>query len=214
MKAVFDLDGTLIDSAPDIQAAVNLALGELGLPPLDLPTVTGFIGNGLPVLVGHVRAASGVAEPQPEFVARITVHYDRISATSGAMFPGAAEALAALRAHGWKLGLCTNKPFAAVQAVLSFHDLTGVFDAVLGGDSLPQRKPDPAPLLAVFDRLGAGPAAYVGDSEVDAETATRARAPFAIYTRGYRKTPLADLPHDAAFDHFADLPAILARIAR
>lgn len=200
--------------APDIQQAVNLALSEIGAPPLGLPEVTGFIGNGLPVLVDHVRAARAVAEAPAAFEARVRTHYDRISATSGKMFEGAREALEAMAAQGWRLGLCTNKPYDATLMVLERHRLAGLFGAVLGGDSLPERKPDPTPLHRVLEALGAGPAAYVGDSEVDAETAERAAVAFAIYARGYRKAPLDALPHDAAFDDFATLPALVARIAR
>jgi phosphoglycolate phosphatase len=214
MRVVFDLDGTLIDSAPDIQQAVNMALAELGLAPLDLKAVTGFIGNGLPVLAGLVRQARNVTEAPAPFEARVRVHYDRISATSGRMFPGAKEMLKRLKTAGGKLGLCTNKPYDAVLAVLAHQGLEGLFGAIQGGDSLPERKPDPAPLLAVLDALGPGPAVYVGDSEVDAETAARAGVAFVLFTEGYRKQPVEALPHDGQFADFAELPELAQRLAR
>lgn len=214
MRAVFDLDGTLIDSAPDIREAVNLALAELSLEPLDLSRVISFIGDGLPTLCDRVRAARQVEEAPAPFLARVRVHYDRIAATSGRMYPGAQDALEALRAAGWTLGLCTNKPYDATLAVLKHHRLDGLFASVMGGDSMEQRKPDPAPLRAVLEALGAGPAVYVGDSEVDAETAARAGVAFVLHTEGYRRTPEAELPHDAGFADFGLLPALLGRIAR
>lgn len=209
LRVVFDLDGTLIDSAPQIQQAVNLALAELGLAPLDLPRVTSFIGNGLPVLAQRAHAAAGVAEDGPAFEARILTHYNRISAETGRLFPGVRDALDQLRADGARLGLCTNKPGDATIAVLKLMEMEATFDAFVGGDSLPQRKPDPAPLFHVLDQLGTGPAVYVGDSEVDAETAKRAGVPFALYTEGYRKTPVDQIPHDAAFSDFFRLIAVI-----
>lgn len=214
MRAVFDLDGTLIDSAPDIRDAVNLALAELRLEPLGLAEITGFIGRGLPVLCDKVRAARDVSEPPALFEPRVRKHYDRISASSGTMFPGAKETLQRLEAGGARLGLCTNKPYAAVLAVLAHHRIEGIFASVVGADSLPERKPAPTPLLTVLAALGDGPAVYVGDSEVDAETAERAGVPFVLYTEGYRKTPVDALPHDGQFADFAELPALLERLAR
>lgn len=211
-RIVFDLDGTLIDSAPQIQQAVNLALAELGLAPLDLPRVTSFIGNGLPVLAERAHAAAEVAEAVPTFEARILTHYNRISAEAGQLFPGVRETLVRLRAGGARLGLCTNKPGSATQAVLKLMRLDTTFDAIVGGDSLPQRKPDPAPLFHVLNQLGTGPAVYVGDSEVDAETAQRARVPFALYTEGYRKTRVDKIPHDAAFSDFFGLSEVIQRL--
>lgn len=208
-RVVFDLDGTLIDSAPQIQQAVNLALAELDLAPLDLPRVTSFIGNGLPVLAQRAHGAAGVAESETDFEARILTHYNRISAETGRLFPGVRDALDQLRGDGARIGLCTNKPGDATVAVLKLLDLATTFEAVAGGDSLPQRKPDPAPLFHVLGQLGSGPAVYVGDSEVDAETAKRAGVPFALYTEGYRKTPVDQIPHDAAFSDFSRLVAVV-----
>ena len=88
------------------------------------------------------------------------------------------------------------------------------FAALLGGDSLAVRKPDPSPLHAAVTALGGGPALLVGDSEVDAETAERAGLPFVLFTRGYRHTPVDGIPHAAAFDDFAALPGIVARLSR
>jgi phosphoglycolate phosphatase len=93
------------------------------------------------------------------------------------------------------------------------HFGLGCFAAVVGGDSLPVKKPDPAPLLHALDLLGGGPVIFVGDSEVDAETAQAARVPFLLFTEGYRKTPVEALTHQAAFADFADLPGLVAGIS-
>ncbi|MDT8855575.1 phosphoglycolate phosphatase [Paracoccaceae bacterium Fryx2] len=211
---IFDLDGTLIDSAPDIHAASNRVLAEEGFAALTLPQVRSFIGKGVPHLVQRLLEASGEDPAGPRYapmVASFTAGYeDAVGLTL--VYPGVRQALAELAGAGHRLGVCTNKPLAPTRAVLRHLGMLDSFGAVFGGDSLAQRKPDPAPLHATLAALGGGPAVYVGDSEVDAETAVNARLPFALYTEGYRKTPVADLPHQAAFSHFDDLPAIVARL--
>jgi phosphoglycolate phosphatase len=122
-------------------------------------------------------------------------------------------ALTALAAAGHRMAICTNKPYGPTLAVLRHLGLFGHFAAVIGGDSLPQRKPDPAPLHETVRLLGGGPVLFVGDSEVDAETAINAGIPFLLYTEGYRKAPVADLPHAAAFDDFAALSALVAGLS-
>ena len=209
---IFDLDGTLIDSAPDIHAASNRVLAEAGFAPLTLAQVRSFIGKGVPHLVARLLQASGEAPDGPQhaaMVARFTARYESAVGLTRP-YPGVVAALDALAAGGLELGLCTNKPVAPARAVLRHLGLDHHFKVLIGGDSLPQRKPDPAPLLATLAALGGGVAVYVGDSEVDAATAAAARLPFALFTEGYRKTPVADLPHAAAFADFATLPGIIA----
>jgi len=209
---IFDLDGTLIDSLPDIHATVNRVFADLGLAPFSPAEVAGFVGNGAPVLIARAMAARGQPEAAvPAVLATFlglyegAVHLTRL-------YPGVEAALQTLAGRGHRLGLCTNKPLAPTRALLAHFGLTGLFGAVLGGDSLPQRKPDPAPLLKTNILLGAGPMVFVGDSEVDAETATRAGVPFLLYTEGYRKSPPEALPHAARFDDFAALPDLVAQI--
>ena len=213
---IFDLDGTLIDSAPDIHAAVARALTEEGAVPLSFETVRGFIGNGLPILVERVIAARK-ERPDPvrraDLTQRVMRYYAAASADLTTVYPGVLMALAVLAAKGHPMGVCTNKPEGAARDVLNALGLGGFFQAVIGGETLPQRKPHPAPLLATRDQLGAARALYVGDSEVDAETALAAGIPLLLYTEGYRKTPIADLPHRAAFSDFAALPGLVAALA-
>jgi phosphoglycolate phosphatase len=210
---VFDLDGTLVDSAPDIHAAVARMLADEGRDPLDLATVISFIGLGLPKLVERVIRHCGMEMGDHARLVGITLgHYNAASSTLTRPYPGVVAALTALQQAGHQMAVCTNKPEAPAHAVLRDLGLAQFFAVVIGGDSLPVTKPDPAPLLACVTALGAGPTIYVGDSEVDAATAAAARLPFALFTEGYRKTPVKDLPHDAAFSDFHDLPEVLAQI--
>ncbi len=211
---VFDLDGTLIHSAPDIHAAANAILAEHGKGPLDLATVTGFIGKGVPWLVKCLVRETGLDPAlEPALVEEFERRYDSAVHLTRP-YEGVPEALAALRAAGHSLAVCTNKPVSPARSVLAHLDLAGFFDHVQGGDMLSVRKPDPAPLLATLEALGVSrrAAIYVGDSETDAETARRAGLPFLIYSEGYRKTPISALPHDIAFSDWHELPALVARL--
>lgn len=214
MKAiVFDLDGTLIDSAPDLQAAGNQVLAAEGLPQMTPEHARSFIGNGAGVFVERMLAAAGLpadAARHGLLLGRFLALYET-AVHQTTLYPGVAGALLRLRAEGWHLGLCTNKPLGPTQAVLNHFGMGHTFAAMVCGDSLPQRKPHPAPLLATAAALGQGPALYVGDSEVDAECATRAGMDFALYTMGYRKTAVDSLPHKIAFSEFARLPDLAAQ---
>lgn len=208
---VFDLDGTLIDSAPDIHAALNAVLADVQAAPVTLEEVRGFVGDGAPVLIGRAMAARSLPD-DAALHARMLAHLLQIYESAVRLtrpYPGAVAALERLAAEGWQLGLCTNKPLGATRAVLAHLDLARFFPVVVGGDSLPERKPHPAPLLQVVASLGATGAVFVGDSEVDAKTAQAAGMPFALYTEGYRRVPLASLPHAFAFSDWALLPGWL-----
>ena len=211
---VFDLDGTLIDSAPDIRAIANVVLAEEGAGPISLEETRSFIGNGAATFVARMMAARGVdatTERQARMLAAFKELYNTAVAHS-ALYPGIADLLARLRADGHRLGVCTNKPLRPARFVLGHFGILDHFDTVLGGDSLPEQKPDPAPLLKAFEMLGADDPEdrlYVGDSEVDAQTAERADVPFALFLGGYRKAPPEDLPHEVAFDDYADLPVFI-----
>jgi phosphoglycolate phosphatase len=209
---IFDLDGTLIDSAPDIHAAVSRTLADEGHPPLSYTEVRGFIGNGVTVLIERVMAARGErADPsrRADLIARFLAHYEAASSDLTTVYPGVRAALQALADAGHPIGLCTNKPAGPARDILAFFDLLPFFAVVFGGDSLPERKPHPEPLLATVRALGSASALFVGDSEVDAETAAAAGIPMFLFTEGYRKTPVSELPHLTAFDDFAALPGLI-----
>lgn len=210
---VFDLDGTLIDSAPDIRAAANRMLRGEGREPLDLPTIISFIGNGLPRLVEQVMRVRGLDMGEHARLTQATLdHYSRAATDLTRPYPGMVAALERLRAQGCALGICTNKPEAPARAILRDLGLDGLFDAVVGGDTLAVRKPDPDPLHRAFAALGGAARLYVGDSEVDAETARRAGVPFLLFTEGYRKVPPEALVHRARFSDFAALPDLVAAL--
>jgi len=209
---IFDLDGTLIDSAPDIHAAIARTLADEGQPPLNFGVVRSFIGNGVPVLIDRVMAARG-ERPDParraNLISRFLVHYEAKSSNLTTVYPGVRTALQTLREAGHPIGLCTNKPAGPARRILAAFDLLVFFDVVIGGDTLAERKPHPEPLLAAVRTLGCASALFAGDSEVDADTAGAAGIPFLLFTEGYRKTPVVDLRHHATFSTFAALPDLV-----
>ena len=216
MNLVFDLDGTLIDSAPDIQAVAAFILRDRGMEALTLEQTRSFVGEGSASFVRRMMAARGI-EATPESFTRL--HEDFLSryefAVDKAVFyPGVLDALSALKSAGHRLALCTNKPERPARAVLRHMGLAIFFDAVVAGGMLHSRKPEPDMLLHAINALGGGPALYVGDSEIDAETAQRADVPFALFSGGYRKTPIDALHYHWVFDDFGALPAIVADALR
>lgn len=217
--ALFDLDGTLVDSARSIAAAVNRLLAELGRPDLPVPAVTRMVGEGAAKLLERAFAAGAgpvPAEAFPAHLARLEALLEAAPPGPADLFPGAVEALERLAATGWRLGLCTNKPEAATRSALRALGLDGRFGAVLGGDSLPRRKPDPDMLLAALDRLAvpAGRAAMIGDAPPDAQAARAAGLPVVLVGFGYSREPLPSLAPAAVIDRFADLPEVLERLVR
>lgn len=212
VSVIFDLDGTLIDSAPDIHATANRVMAGFGFPALSLPQVQAFVGKGLPNLVARLLEHHGAAPEGPLFapaMARFETEYLTSHARTRP-YPGVPSALQVLAAHGAALGVCTNKPVGPARAVLDHLGLSPLFSALLGGDSLPLRKPDPEHLHATARALGRRTMIFVGDSEVDAETAKAAGVPFLLFTEGYRKSPMTAIAHDAAFDDWAALPDLVA----
>lgn len=206
---IFDLDGTLVDSAPEIQDAVNRVWSGRGHEPFDLPTLISFVGNGLPTLIKRAMAARGIE--QDAFQSLHDEVLDIYNAADGSLttpYPGVEDVLKTLSEQGVRLGVCTNKPEGAARHVLRVLGWD-MFDVVVGGDTLPTRKPDPQPLKAVWEALGNGAMLYVGDSEVDAETAVAAGVKFALFTEGYRKNPVENVPHDFLFSDYADFQKIV-----
>ncbi len=216
---VFDLDGTLIDSAPDLRAALNRLLAEEGRRPLALDEVTQMIGDGVPKLVERGFRATGETPEGAAFeavVRRFHGHYEGHAADATRPYDGAIEVLDELRAAGRKLGICTNKPERATREILDSLGMARFFRAVAGGDTIEGvRKPDPRHLLAVLDALGAEPggAVFVGDNANDVGAARNAGLPVIVMSFGYSRGPAADLGADALVDSFEDLPAALAALA-
>jgi phosphoglycolate phosphatase len=152
----------------------------------------------------------GIDPARHKALTQVTLdHYNAAPSALTRPYPGVPQALAALEAAGHRLALCTNKPEAPARAILADLGLARHFPVVIGGDTLPMRKPDPAPALECVKAMGGGDAAFIGDSEVDAETAEAAGLPFYLFTEGYRKSPVSALPHRAAFSDFAALPGLI-----
>ena len=203
-RIVFDLDGTLIDSAPDIQGIANAGLEKIGFAPITLEETHQFIGAGIQSFIEQVRKARGVPDRyQKPLLKDLTARYDTAVELT-VMYPGVPEALATL-AQSHQLGICTNKLYKPCISVLKHLKIDQFFQTVWGGDNALARKPDPAPLQAAFDDLGTGSRIFVGDSEIDAETARRAEVPFILFTQGYRNMPIEKIPHNVALNTFADL---------
>lgn len=203
---VFDLDGTLIDSAPDLHAACVKMLAQENASPPSLETVITYIGNGVPKLVERaIKAADIPMAEHGRLVRAFMKFYNQDPATLTTLYPNLLPLLDALIAKGHRLAVCTNKPEAPARVILDLLGIEFYFDVVVGGDTLEQKKPDPAPLLHALKLLDTEHCLYVGDSEVDAETADRANMPMALFTKGYRKVPVEKLPHDFGFDDFAAL---------
>jgi len=209
---VIDLDGTLVDSLPDLLEVLNEVLGDFGVPTLSAAEAKPMIGDGTLKLVERALAARGVT---PDHVraaqARFLALYEARPARLSRPYAGAPEILARLAGEGWVFALCTNKPERATHLVLRALDLERCFRAIITGDSLPQKKPDPAPMRAALAALEVSPerAVAVGDHANDLRAAGAAglRAIFARYGYG-ELTP--DLPKPAAIiDAFAGLPAAL-----
>jgi phosphoglycolate phosphatase len=214
-KAIlFDLDGTLIDSAPDITSAVNELLDGRGLPPLTLAQVKSMIGNGVEKLVERAFAASGcplsksgLDEANREMAPIYRRHTTRLTR----LMPGAAEALAQLHVAGVLMGVATNKPQLATREILLHFRLAERLGAIVGGDAVTRKKPAPDALLLALEQLRTDPheALMVGDSIADVEAARGAGLPVAIVRGGYTQIPADELGADLVCDSLLDLPAAL-----
>ena len=217
MKAViFDLDGTLIDSAAAICDNANILMAEHGWPPLDVAEARRYIGHGARwFLEQALQARNGAYDPATfeARLARLNEIYAAAPADANPPYPGVENVLRTL--HGRRdmaIGLCTNKPAAPTRVIVEAFGWSAIFGAVIAGDQLAERKPHPLPLLTAVERLGATSAVYVGDSEVDAATAAAARITVVLYAEGYRKTPISEIAFDAMFSEFAELPGIIDRL--
>ncbi len=210
---IFDLDGTLVDSVPDIHNAAAKMLAEAGYAPLGIDRIRSFIGNGVPALISKIM--DDIGEPAEDTARHavleqsFTQHYLSAPAELGQVFDNVQTALVSLSKDGFSLAVCTNKPEAIARQILKDLKIASYFRAVVGGDSLTVRKPDPAPLQAAMHKADAMSAIYVGDSEVDSETAQAAGVPFLLFTKGYRKGPLSAIQNQGLFADFAKLPALI-----
>lgn len=213
---IFDLDGTLADTSADLIAAANACfrardLGDLLDPVAD--ALTAFHGGRAMLKLGYDRAGLGADLIEEDF-RPLLGHYAASIDTHTRMYPGAVEAVEALRAAGFATGICTNKPEGLARDLVRRLGVAGLFDSLIGADTLPARKPDPAPYRAAVEGAGGalGRSILVGDTATDRETARAAGVPCALVTFGPEGHGIARLAPDALLDHYADLPALALRL--
>jgi phosphoglycolate phosphatase len=215
MRLVFDLDGTLVDSAATLAAAANAMLAEFDRPPLTERQISGFVGDGIPKLVERVVAAGGGPEAQSpgDCLVRFRRIYDADPLTGTLVFPGVHQTLRTLAAAGHGLAVCTQKANRPTETILRGLGLMPPVALFTGGDSLEVMKPDAAMFLHAADRLPPGGAVMIGDSATDAATAQAAGVPFVFFACGY-STGIPDDPAPyAVFDDYLDLPGIIDRLS-
>ena len=213
-RLIFDLDGTLIDSAPTICAAGNALLAELGRPPLEAGTIMSLVGMGVRNLVaGMLREGGGVpgGELAPH-LARYRAIYEADPCAGTEPYPGVRETLAALAEDGHGLGVCTQKPDPSALRILRGLGLMPPITGFTGGETLDVLKPDARMFWHCAGQLGEGPPIMIGDSEIDAATARAAEVPFVLHVPGYRKASVAEIAPDACLEDYGALPAIVARL--
>lgn len=207
-----DLDGTLVDSAEDIRAALNAALAESRLRALTLAEIKSMIGDGSPALVARALARTGGADDLAEtLLARYVARYEANVAVNTKAYPGVAETLARLKDRGLKLAVVTNKLHAATIRLLPAIGLLEMFDVVIGGDSTSRRKPYPDPILAALHALktDAAEAVMVGDNYHDIQAAKAAGVRAFAVTYGYSHKPHAELGADQLLQSFSCLETVL-----
>jgi phosphoglycolate phosphatase len=213
-RIIFDLDGTLVESAPSLAAASNALLAELGRGPLAVDTVKTFVGHGIGRLIERVLATTG-GEPEMGFeaaLARYKEIYFADPVTGTEPNPGVREALAELADAGHGLAVCTQKSNEPSRRILEELDLMPPITALTGGDSLGVLKPDPAMLWHAAEQLPPGEVIYIGDSGTDGATAKNAGVPFLLYANGYCHEPLRSVPSVAIFESFTDVPALVRHV--
>ncbi len=218
LSLVFDLDGTLVDTAPDLAGAMNAVLRAHGRVEVPDAQVRHMVGRGARVLIERGFAATGQAaapEALDGYMQEFLDHYAVHIADRSTPFAGARAALEAFQAAGHLMGICTNKPEGLSRLLLDRLDLTRFFPTIVGADTLPVRKPDPTVLLRTIGAMGGDPRAaiMIGDSEVDAETAKKAGVKLAIFTFGYTAFDPATFGADELLHAYEELPAAVARLA-
>lgn len=216
---VLDLDGTLVDTAPDLMNTLNAVLGEEGLPPLAYEMAPVLVGRGAKVMLERGFAADGRPLEEPDasrLFDRFIEHYLEHIADESRPFPGVLEALDRLEADGAILAVCTNKRTDLALAVLDALDLTSRFKAIIGPDMAPRPKPDASHLLRTIELCAGDPkrSVMVGDSINDVLAARNAAIPVVLVSFGYTDTPPRDMDADALIDGFDELYDQVVRLVK
>lgn len=214
---VFDLDGTLADTSADLIAAANACFRARGLGDLLDPVAdarTAFRGARAMLALGYARSGAGGAEEVEEDYPRLLEVYAGALDVQSRLYPGARAAVERLGAAGYATAVCTNKPEALADDLLDSLGVRGLFGALIGADTLPVRKPDPAPLIASVERAGGdmARALLVGDTETDRETARAAGVPCVLVTFGPDGRGVEALAPEALLDDYGALDALVAEL--
>jgi phosphoglycolate phosphatase len=209
---VFDLDGTLIDTAPDLVDTLNLILAREALPAVPFAAARNMIGGGARTMIERGLAAEGRASTREE-VDRLyrdfVAHYSDHIADRSRPFPGLEAALDQLAEAGWRFAVCTNKLEGLSVRLLDALSLSARFDAICGQDTFGVQKPHPDILLRTIERAGGAPdrAVMIGDSATDINVARAAAVPVIAVDFGYTEIPVAQLAPDRIIDHYSRLPS-------
>ena len=212
---LFDLDGTLIDSAPDLVETLNIILKRHGRATLTINAVKKLVGNGARALLERGFKETGAP---PENLDALSVEFIETYVPNCAVlsrpFSGVIETLKTFAKNGYRMAVCTNKPQAPSETILTELGLMQYFEVVVGGDYFPVRKPDPQHLLGTLQLMDAqgNPAIMVGDSYNDVASARNAEMPVIVVTYGYTTTPAHELGGDILVDHFSDITDAVARL--
>ncbi|TRD21492.1 HAD-IA family hydrolase [Palleronia caenipelagi] len=214
---VFDLDGTLVDTAADLIAAANACFqsrgfGDLLDPVADSPIA--FRGGRAMLTAGFARVEGpGAAEVEEDYP-RLLAYYDAAIAVHSRPYPGAWEAVEELMRQGYRTAICTNKPEGLALKLMAELGRADLFPALVGADTMPVRKPDPEPLRESVRRAGGDPAQaiLIGDTVTDVDTARAAGVPVVMVGFGPTGDAVRDLAPDAVLDHYAALPELVARL--
>jgi len=214
---IFDLDGTLADTSADLIAAANACFRGLGHGDLLDPAadqLTAFHGGRAMLRLGFSRlGATDEAEVDAQYPVLLAAYEQGIDRHTR-LYPGVVDAVEALLAAGFRTGICTNKPAGLAELLMDRLGVRGLFGSLVGADTLPVRKPDPAPYLLSVERAGGAVtrSMLVGDTETDSRTAAAAGVPVALVTFGPEGEGVSRLAPDALLGRFADLPALAERL--
>lgn len=215
---VFDLDGTLIESLPDIQLATNRTLEDFGFGPLDDKTTRGFVGKGSRHLLTQALLYHGRIPDDGDIdtaYLRFLHHYDKAPADAGYVFDGVSDVLTMLAEAGHVLAVCTNKPHKPSRQVLDAYGIGQFFDIIVGGDDVENRKPHGDHVLATVQKLelNKDDIVFVGDSENDIQAAVAVDVRSVLLTYGYCSVPHDSLGADVIIDEFSEVIEAIAKIA-
>jgi phosphoglycolate phosphatase len=213
---LFDLDGTLVDSAGDLAGSLDSLMAEKNLQPIGILATRTLIGHGIANLVRgalKLRGGCGSDEEVAQDLKRfMEIYGERLTQLTSA-YPDVLETLAELHSQGWQMGVCTNKREKFARAIVSNLGMDRFFRFVSGPDTFGVSKPDPLQLTRTAEAVGGGwPILFVGDSEVDVAAARAAGYPMIALSYGYSKISLASLAPEALIDHFREIPDVVNAI--